>query len=155
MSAARLPRCLSAATGPTIDHLRYPDGTATQAVRIVATQGSSGGYAGAATAGVNTAAAEGADAAAPAGDEDPEAAMRGALAWIGLHARAAAVAEELLAVEIAKNEAKVLLLLFVISLLVLLVFVFHVKSFSWSGCCLFASSPYISIRRDKTRPLVR
>lgn len=95
-----------------IDHLRYPHGTATQAVRIVATHGSSGssgGYAGAATAGASTAAAEGSDAAAPAGDEDPEAAMRGAQAWIGLHARAAAVAEEMLAVEIAKDEAKVLL----------------------------------------------
>lgn len=38
--------------------------------------------------------------------------MRGALAWIGLHARAATVAEEALAVEIAERDAKVPTILF-------------------------------------------
>eukprot|EP00903_Cladosiphon_okamuranus_P009107 g8702.t2 len=83
---------------------RYPDGTATQAVRIVTTQGSNSGSGG--NAGATTAAAGDAAATTYVGDEDPEAAVRGAQAWIGLHARAATVAEEALAVEIAERDAK-------------------------------------------------
>lgn len=98
---------------PMTDHRRYPDGTATQAVRIVASQGSSGSSSG--NAGANITASEDAAAAALVGDEDPEAAMRGALAWIGLHARAATVAEQALAAEIAERDAKVLLLLFILA----------------------------------------
>lgn len=147
-----LPACLPASlpfrrhltNEPMIDHLRHPDGTATQAVRIVATQGSSGGSSG--NAGATPAATEDAAAAAPIGDEDPEAAGRGALAWIGLHARAATVAEEELAVEIAGRDAKVMLLIwfsfFLLCAVMLLVFYRE-------------SLVYISNQRGEIRPLVR
>lgn len=108
-----LSRCLFTAMEPMIDNLRYPDGTATQAVRIVAAQGSSG-IAGAPTPGANAAATGDAAATASVGDDDPHAAARDALAWIGLHARAATVAEEGLAIEIAERDTKVQLVLFVV-----------------------------------------
>lgn len=78
---------------------RYPEGTAIRAVKIVAVQGSAN-----ADADANAGAEE---LAPPAEDHDKEEAMREALAWIALHARAAAVAEQELAVEFAKRDTKV------------------------------------------------
>lgn len=73
---------------------RYPDGTATHAVKIVAAK--------------ETAAAAAVDGDAPAApaEEDLEE-ERGAIAWCALHGRAAASAEDELAVELAARDAKV------------------------------------------------
>lgn len=86
--------------------------------------------------------------------------MRGALAWVGLHARAATIAEEALAVEIAERDAKVLVLFFssrfpLVDVCVLLVFVFHVDN-RFSSCCLLSTENlYISNERRERRPQVR
>lgn len=82
------------------DQSRYPEGTATQAVKIVAVHGVG-------SANANPDASAGAeDGTSPVEGGDPEEAMREALAWIALHARAAATAEKELAVELAKRDTK-------------------------------------------------
>lgn len=53
--------------------------------------------------------------APPAEDDDQEEARREALAWVALHARAAADAEHELAVELAKRDTKVTVIILLIN----------------------------------------
>lgn len=114
---------------------------------MIAAEGSRGG-----SSGANVVSTEGAAEAAPVEDDDPEASVWGALAWIGLHARAATVAEEALAVEIAERDAKVLLLLSISrDECWCCLFVFHVENRSCSSHCpLRRTSTFKPARRKTT-----
>lgn len=96
---------------------RYPDDTATQAVKIVATQGISSSNNNNVDAdnadnagddpGYEATAAAVAASTAPVLGNDIPLPLPEALAWCALHARAAMMAEESLAAQLAESDSKV------------------------------------------------